>query len=245
MLHVATARLAIAVSAAGGLGFVPGGYYFESSSVHSTKMSQYLQEAREEFSDNITLFDESILPIGVGLITCRSLSHIYFVSDVLPLLHEYRPCSVWLFAPDPVTPSIHAEIINSIRSHYTSSTDSINAWHKWTRHVKIWIQVGTVAAARQAVRDGADVVVAQGVDAGGHQFATGSGTMGLVAEVVDVVAEESEKTGRSGQVAVIAAGGIADGRGVVAALGLGSSGAVMGTRVRICNLDDTFCLAVW
>jgi NAD(P)H-dependent flavin oxidoreductase YrpB (nitropropane dioxygenase family) len=79
-------------------------------------------------------------------------------------------------------------------------------------------QVQTVAAAREAVAQGVDVIVAQGGEAGGH---TGSvATMALVPQVVDL----------AGGIPVIAAGGIADGRGLVAALALGAQGVIMGTR---------------
>lgn len=79
-------------------------------------------------------------------------------------------------------------------------------------------QVQTVAGARAAVDAGVDVIIAQGGEAGGH---TGSvATMTLVPQVVDI----------GGAIPVIAAGGIADGRGLVAALALGAQAAVMGTR---------------
>jgi nitronate monooxygenase len=79
-------------------------------------------------------------------------------------------------------------------------------------------QVQTVAQAQGAAHAGVDVIVAQGTEAGGH---TGSiGTFALVPAVVDVV----------GSVPVVAAGGIADGRGLAAALMLGAAGAWLGTR---------------
>lgn len=79
-------------------------------------------------------------------------------------------------------------------------------------------QVQTVAGARAALDAGADAIVAQGGEAGGH---TGSvATMALVPSIVDI----------AGGVPVIAAGGIADGRGLVAALALGAQGVIMGTR---------------
>jgi NAD(P)H-dependent flavin oxidoreductase YrpB (nitropropane dioxygenase family) len=79
-------------------------------------------------------------------------------------------------------------------------------------------QVQTVAGAKQAAAAGVDVIVAQGGEAGGH---TGSvATMALVPQVVDV----------AGGIPVIAAGGIADGRGLVAALALGAQAVIMGTR---------------
>jgi len=79
-------------------------------------------------------------------------------------------------------------------------------------------QVQTVAGARIALDAGADAIIAQGGEAGGH---TGSvATMALVPSIVDI----------AGDVPVVAAGGIADGRGLVAALALGAQGVIMGTR---------------
>jgi len=79
--------------------------------------------------------------------------------------------------------------------------------------------VGSAAEARQAVEAGVDVIVAQGWEAGGHVLGQVS-TMALVPAVVDV----------AGSVPVVAAGGIADGRGIAAALMLGASGVWLGTR---------------
>jgi NAD(P)H-dependent flavin oxidoreductase YrpB (nitropropane dioxygenase family) len=77
-----------------------------------------------------------------------------------------------------------------------------------------------VGAAKRAVDDGIDVVVAQGEEAGGHNFAA-LPTFALVPLVVDAVAPAL----------VLAAGGIADGRGLAAALMLGADGAWIGTRL--------------
>jgi len=74
-----------------------------------------------------------------------------------------------------------------------------------------------VAGARQAVEAGADIIVAQGTEAGGHGGARA--TLPLVAAVVDAVPDRP----------VLAAGGIADGRGLAAALMLGAQGVVCGT----------------
>lgn len=79
-------------------------------------------------------------------------------------------------------------------------------------------QVQTVDQARQAIAQGADVLVAQGAEAGGHGMARS--TLALVPAVVDV----------AGDIPVAAAGGIADGRGLAAALMLGADGVLMGTR---------------
>jgi NAD(P)H-dependent flavin oxidoreductase YrpB (nitropropane dioxygenase family) len=79
--------------------------------------------------------------------------------------------------------------------------------------------VGTAMAARRAVDCGVDVIVAQGWEAGGHVRGTVA-TLPLIPVVVDAVSP----------VPVVAAGGIADGRGLAAALALGAAGAWIGTR---------------
>jgi nitronate monooxygenase len=94
--------------------------------------------------------------------------------------------------------------------------------------IRVLAQVATVADARAVAAAGVDVVVAQGGEAGGHRSVgvkpdsaetVAVGTVVLVPEVVDAV-----------RVPVVAAGGIADGRGVVAALALGAAGVLLGTR---------------
>jgi nitronate monooxygenase len=82
------------------------------------------------------------------------------------------------------------------------------------------IQVTDLEEARQAMDLGADVIVAQGTEAGGHGARRGRSTLPFVPVVVDLAAP----------VPVLAAGGIADGRGLAAALALGAAGALIGTR---------------
>ncbi len=85
--------------------------------------------------------------------------------------------------------------------------------------LRVFAQVGSVAEARDAARAGADAVIAQGVEAGGHVRGT-TRLETLLPAVVDAVAP----------LPVLAAGGIADGEGVAAALAAGAQGAVIGTR---------------
>ena len=82
---------------------------------------------------------------------------------------------------------------------------------------KVVHQVNSPEEAGQVAADGADVVVAQGTEGGGHVGVMS--TLPLVPQVVDVV-----------DVPVLAAGGIADGRGLAAVLMLGAQGALIGTR---------------
>jgi nitronate monooxygenase len=105
--------------------------------------------------------------------------------------------------------------------------EMVSACH--TRGVKVMVMAATVDDAQKAVAAGVDVIVAQGSEAGGHrsvdgkpaslEAAAGTGTMALVPQMVDAV-----------RVPVVAAGGIADGRGLVAALALGACGILLGTR---------------
>ena len=81
-------------------------------------------------------------------------------------------------------------------------------------------QVHTVRQARQAAARGVDALIAQGSEAGGQGLAQGPSTMVLLPQVVDAVAP----------IPVLAAGGVADGRGLAATLVLGAQGANVGTR---------------
>jgi enoyl-[acyl-carrier protein] reductase II len=91
----------------------------------------------------------------------------------------------------------------------------INTAH--SQGVAVMSLCGNVKQARKLAASGVDVIIAQGHEAGGH---TGRiGTLTLVPQIVDAV-----------RVPVLAAGGIADGRGLVAALALGAEGVWMGTR---------------
>ena len=95
--------------------------------------------------------------------------------------------------------------------------------------------VTTVAEAEEAVAGGADILVAQGAEAGGHRLTYLPanplpliGTMALVPAVVDAV-----------HVPVVAAGAIMDGRGIVAALALGAEGVQLGTRFLLASESGT------
>jgi NAD(P)H-dependent flavin oxidoreductase YrpB (nitropropane dioxygenase family) len=82
----------------------------------------------------------------------------------------------------------------------------------------IW-QCGSAAEAAEAKRAGADAIIAQGFEAGGHVRGTVT-TLALIPEVRDAI----------GDLPMIAVGGIVDGRGLAAVLALGADGAVFGTR---------------
>ena len=174
---VADARLTAAVSAAGGLGILGGGY------AHS---EEWLSHELDELAQSGARF-------GVGFITWSMARE----PKLLDLALERKPAAIMLSFGDP-------------RPFFEKIAGS---------GVPLICQVQTLALAKEAVAAGAKILIAQGAEAGGHGMSRG--TIALVPEVVDAVGSD---------VPVVAAGGIADGRGLAAALMLGASGVLMGTR---------------
>ncbi len=131
-----------------------------------------------------------------------------------------KPFAVDLLAPIPdmIRPQIQVLFDEKIRIFVAGLAvpgEFIVEMHE--RKMIVAVMTGKVQHAIKAERAGADIVAAQGTEAGGH---TGEiGTLALVPQTVDAV-----------KIPVLAAGGIADGRGVVAALALGAQGAIIGTR---------------
>lgn len=171
---VSGGRLAAAVSSAGALGMVGGGY--GDADWVDRELSLLRPLTRR--------------PWGIGFITW-SLQR-----RVLLAALEHEPAAVMLSFGDP------KPFVRLIKD----------------AGCKLLCQVQDLSGARRARRVGADVIVAQGTEAGGH--AGSRGTLALVPAVVDEVSP----------VPVVAAGGIADGRGLAAALMLGAQGALLGTR---------------
>lgn len=199
MLGISNGTLAAHVSKAGGFGMVPGGLDFKPGSKQLEALENELKAARSVLG--LTEMTLTPAPLGVGFLTFDP-STTRFRETVIPILEKYLPQAVWLFAPDPATAErAHPSIIEACHDH----------------GIKVFVQVGTVAAAREAARDGADVIVAQGVDAGGHQFAAGAGVISLVPEIRAML--EDDFMGKD--IALVAAGGIADPSAVVAAIALG------------------------
>lgn len=128
---------------------------------------------------------------GVGLLAWAAVD-----AETVDWVIAQRPAAVMLSFGDP-----------------TPFADAVRA-----AGIPLLVQVTTLDDARRALDVGADAVVAQGSEAGGH--GEGRGTLAFVPAVVDV----------AGDTPVLAAGGIADGRGLAAALVLGAAGAVIGTR---------------
>lgn len=108
------------------------------------------------------------------------------------------------------------ERVTAVNHSFADPTPYVPAAHE--AGVKVLAQVQKVSHARLVALAGVDAIAAQGSEAGGH---TGhGGTLPLVPAVIDI----------AGDIPVIAAGGIADGRGLAAVLILGAEGAFVGTR---------------
>ncbi len=125
----------------------------------------------------------------------------------------------WLLAEQPKALEVALDHQPSaIMLSFGDHTPFVDAIKK--ADVPLICQTQTVAQAVHAAATGADVIVAQGQEAGGHGMTT-RGTMTLAPAVADAIGPD---------VPVVAAGGIADGRGLAAALMLGCAGVLMGTR---------------
>lgn len=174
---VADAKLTEAVSGAGGLGILGGGYGNE----------QWLTQELNTLANSKVKF-------GVGFITWSMAKQ----PKLLDIALEHKPAAIMLSFADP-TP-------------YTEKIRRAGAL--------VICQVQSLALAREAIEAGADILVAQGTEGGGHGASRGLST--LLPEIVDTFGNRA---------LVVAAGGIADGRGLAAALTLGATGALLGTRL--------------
>ena len=203
--------LAMAVSRAGGLGFTGPGVKTQDMIADLEETSMLMTKA----SSSSPVFNDfrsthSLLPIGVGFQLWADDVKVAIAS-----IEKFKPCAAWLYAP-------------------RESPEEFGHWSHKIRQAspqtQIWIQIGTLGEAKQLLESSEkpDVVVVQGAESGGHGRAKdGMGIMTLFPEVADAMA--------SSQIPLLAAGGIADGRGVAAALCLGASGSVMGTRFLASN----------
>ena len=158
---------------------------------------------------------------GLGVIGAANLSPDELRAEIRDTKALTRkPFAVDLLAPlpqmiVPYLPILYEEEVKIFVAGLAIPEKHVAEMH--AHGITIMVMTGKVKHAVRAEAAGADVVAAQGTEAGGH---TGEiGTLALVPQVVDAV-----------KIPVVGAGGIVDGRGVVAALALGAQGAVIGTR---------------
>ena len=199
MRLIALSPLAIAVSRARGLGFIGAG-------TDLSGLREELQKAHEEFIHSpIPSQKPGILPIGVGFINWG-----LDFNKVLNAFGDFVPAAVWFFAPRK----------NSDLLYWTEQIRDITQGR-----TKVWVQICTVSDAIEIARlCKPDVFVVQGSDAGGHSLAQSASIISLLPEVADALAANGHA-----DIHLVAAGGIAEGRGAAAALALGAHGIVMGT----------------
>lgn len=205
MRLIALAELAVEISAAGGIGFIGAGTDVHDLGIHLQHAETLLSRVSPPLPTK-----KFIMPIGIGFITWGAS-----LPDSIALIRKYKPAAVWFFAP--------------------VSIYELREWTKWSREAspetKIWVQIGSVKEAVDVVQAvEPDVLIAQGTDAGGHGRAQGAGIVSLIPEVSDVIAAFTTKA-KVQRPLIVAAGGIVEKRGVAAALVLGASGVVLGTRL--------------
>ncbi|MGZ4675817.1 MAG: NAD(P)H-dependent flavin oxidoreductase [Acidimicrobiia bacterium] len=159
---------------------------------------------------------------GLGLIGGTTIGGASWLRDQIRRARELtdRPFGVGFISHLPGVAELMDvaldEGVRIVAHSFADPTPLVPAAHD--AGATVLCQVRSVAEAVRAARAGVDVVTAQGTEAGGH---TGRvSTLPLVPAVVDAVAP----------IPVVAAGGIADGRGIAAALMLGAEGVWIGTR---------------
>jgi nitronate monooxygenase len=168
MMKITLGRVAVSVSASGGLGFLAGGFDLGPLAKDLAEAAEFAQ------SQNIPLLDNGTLPIGVGFQNWGS-----DLGLAVEALKRHPVAAVWFFAPKQLSDLlVWAKEIRALNDG----------------HTKIWVQVGTVAEAVEVAKTTKpDVLVVQGSDSGGHGLAQRASLMTLLPEVTDALEAEGIK----------------------------------------------------
>ena len=224
MADYATSRLAAEVSNAGGLGSLGCGEMTVDEFIQTFK--EVTEKTTKPINFNFMAHQEPISNSQTNIIVSESMES-YYKERGLALPQDIR-------APFP---AFNDSIVNAlielkpkvVSFHFgLPSQDAVNLIQQ--SGCKILCSATSVEEALALEKAGIDAIIAQGWEAGGHRGSfdvndpgIGTGTMALVPQIVDQV-----------KIPVIAAGGIADGRGLVAAMILGAAGVQLGTAFLLC-----------
>lgn len=229
MRRIAGPELVTEVSRAGGLGVLAG------LQVHPAELREAIRAVRaatdRPFGVNLWLHEALQPPVDPSTVSTTTVVAVQTELDTFRKRLGLPSQS----APPPPLPDLVAEGVEVILEERVpvfsvglgDPGKELSERCK-ERGIRVMAMACTVDDARALERSGVEVIVAQGSDAGGHRStwikrsspqSASVGTFSLVPEIVDSVS-----------VPVVAAGGIADGRGIVAALALGAQGVLLGTR---------------
>jgi len=170
---------------------------------------------------------------GLGIISAMNANAEWLRGQIQELRSKTdRPFGVNIMLQSPFADEVAQLVVDEkVPVVVTGAGDPRKYMKQWiAADIKVIPVVAQVALARMVERAGATAVVAEGGESGGHVGETT--TMALVPQVVDAV-----------KIPVIAAGGIADGRGVAAAFMLGAVGVQVGTRFLVateCNVSEEY-----
>jgi len=189
--------LAAAVTAGGGFGFLAAGYDGIESLRNELKMAQSILRTPPQ----------AAIPIGVGFLGWQLETTTV---DLLSITLDTRVKAIWFAFGTNL-----GQWVEFVRNHDVKS----NNGHK----TLVFVQVSTAEEAHQAVNEWqVDVIVAQGIESGGHGHSSAPPLLNLVSSII----ANSPTDGPP----LLAAGGLSHGAHVASFLTLGAAGAVLGTR---------------
>jgi nitronate monooxygenase len=231
MGELSTPALAATVSNAGGLGGL--GMWEFSAEEAERRIAGFRQQSGGSLNVNYPLWEGSGDLTGVGMEMRDSVQALYDAKNKGPIPEPYAAEST--VDPEHLSMLIHAKP-EVVSFHFGLPKQDVVQAIKSTG-ICILSSATTVAEAKSLEASGVDFIIAQGTEAGSHQgtflgadVRTRPSLFSLLPQVVDAVG-----------VPVIAAGGIADGRGIAAAFMLGASGVQLGTAFLRCgeaNVSD-------
>jgi nitronate monooxygenase len=233
MAGAAGPELVAAVSNAGALGILPG------LNLPPDQLRVQIQKIRtltdKPFGVNLWLHSDMWPPADASRVPAATVAAVRTALNGLRARLGLSPSTAAPTSSPDIVGAAFEVILETRAPVFTAavgepSADMVNRCHE--RGMKVIAMINTTRQARVVEGVGVDAIVAQGSEAGGHRSlrvkpdragAEGIGTLALVPQVVDAVS-----------VPVIAAGGIADGRGIAAALLLGASAVQIGTAYLLC-----------